>query len=77
MWVQSLLKVATFLRLASLGGGPQAHVHMKGMKCSLLYLGVNVIMNLRPRLLRIGNRHQFSSPEKKRLPLHYNISRRL
>ena len=22
-----------FLRLASLGGGPQAHVHMKGMNC--------------------------------------------
>ena len=29
-----------FLRLASLGGGPQAHVHMKGMKCRVLYLNV-------------------------------------
>jgi len=28
------------LRLASLGGGPQAHVHMKGMKCRVLYLNV-------------------------------------
>ena len=25
-----------FLRLASLGGGPQAHVHMEGMKCWVL-----------------------------------------
>ena len=29
-----------FLRLASLGGGPQAHVHMEGMKCRVLYLNV-------------------------------------
>ena len=29
-----------FLRLVSLGGGPQAHVHMKGMKCRVLYLNV-------------------------------------
>ena len=30
-----------FLRLASLGAGPQAHVHMEGMKCRvLLYLNV-------------------------------------
>ena len=29
-----------FIRLASLGGGPQAHVHMKGMKCRVLYLNV-------------------------------------
>ena len=25
-----------FVRLASLGGGPQAHVHMEGMKCRVL-----------------------------------------
>ena len=29
-----------FIRLASLGGGPQAHVHMEGMKCRVLYLNV-------------------------------------
>ena len=29
-----------FLRLASLEGGPQVHVHMKGMKCRVLYLNV-------------------------------------
>ena len=29
-------KDTKFLRLASLGGGPQAHVHMKGMKCRVL-----------------------------------------
>ena len=29
-----------FLRLASLGAGPQAHVHMEGMKCRVLYLNV-------------------------------------
>ena len=27
---------AIFLRLASLGGGPQAHVHMEGMKYRVL-----------------------------------------
>ena len=33
-----------FIRLASLGGGPQAHVHMEGMKCRLLYvLGMNAL----------------------------------
>ena len=35
-----------FLRLASLGGGPQAHVHIKGMKCRVLYLnglGMNAL----------------------------------
>ena len=34
------------LRLASLGGGPQAHVHMEGMKCRVLYsnvLGMNAL----------------------------------
>ena len=25
---------------SSLGGGPQAHVHMEGMKCRVLYLNV-------------------------------------
>ncbi len=55
-----------FLRLASLGGGPQAHVHMKGMKCRVLYLNVlaervcSVFVNLRPHLLRIHSRHQFT-----------------
>ena len=30
-----------FIRLASLGGGPQAHVHMEGKKkCRVLYLNV-------------------------------------
>ena len=32
--------ILVFIRLASLGGGPQAHVHMKGMKynaCSSLH----------------------------------------
>ena len=29
-----------FIRLASLGGGPQAHVHMEGMKCRVLYLNL-------------------------------------
>ena len=28
------------LRLASLGGGPQAHVHVEGMKCRVFYLNV-------------------------------------
>ena len=26
--------------IASLGGGPQAHMHMEGMKCRVLYLNV-------------------------------------
>ena len=60
--------IQIFIRLASLGGGPQAHVHMEGMKCRVLYLnllGVNALfVNLRPLLLRIRSRHQFSSPEK-------------
>ena len=30
----------TFIRLASLGGGPQAHVHMEGKKCRVLYLNL-------------------------------------
>ena len=29
-----------FIRLASLGGGPQAHVHMEGKKCRVLYLNL-------------------------------------
>ena len=29
-----------FIRLASLGGRPQAHVHMEGMKCRVLYLNL-------------------------------------
>ena len=29
-----------FLRLASLGGRPQAQVHMEGMKCRVFYLNV-------------------------------------
>ena len=33
-------------------------------------LGMNALfVNLRPHLLRIRSRHQFSSPEKNRLPL--------
>ena len=35
-----------FIRLASLGGGPQAHVHMEGKKCRVLYLdllGMNAL----------------------------------
>ena len=36
-WLERLELVAhNFLRLASLGGGPQAHVHMEGMKCWVL-----------------------------------------
>ena len=30
----------TFIRLASLGGRPQAHVHMEGKKCRVLYLNL-------------------------------------
>ena len=29
-----------FIRPASLGSGPQAHVHMEGMKCRVLYLNL-------------------------------------
>ena len=29
-----------FIRLASLGGGPQAHVHMEGKKFRVLYLNL-------------------------------------
>ena len=29
-----------FIRLASLEGGPQAYVHMEGMKCRVLHLNV-------------------------------------
>ena len=29
-----------FIRLASLGGGPQAHVHIEGKKCRVLYLNL-------------------------------------
>ena len=29
-----------FIRLASLGGGSQAHVHMEGKKCRVLYLNL-------------------------------------
>ena len=39
--------VNIFIRLASLGGGPQAHVHMEGMKCRVLYLnllGMNALL---------------------------------
>ena len=36
--VLPLRNLHIFLRLASLVGGPRAHVHMKGMKCRVLYL---------------------------------------
>ena len=46
-----------FIRLASLGGGPQAHVHMEGKKCRVLFKSIrhecSVFVNLRPLLLRI------------------------
>ena len=32
--------VHIFIRLASLGGGPQAHMHMEGKKCRVLYLNL-------------------------------------
>jgi len=37
LWIRS---TAVLLRLASLGARPQAHVHMEGMKCRVLYLNV-------------------------------------
>ena len=35
-WFHKSVLIIThlFIRLASLGGGPQAHVHMEGKKCS-------------------------------------------
>ena len=32
--------ITIVIRLASLGGGPQAHVHMEGKKCRGLYLNI-------------------------------------
>ena len=40
MSAQQFPKHVVFLRLVSLGGGPQAHVHMEGMKCRVLYLNL-------------------------------------
>ena len=34
-----------FIRLASLGGGPQAHVHMEGKKYRVLYLNLHTVPN--------------------------------
>ena len=38
--IVSLTLFNIFIRLASLGGGPQAHVHMEGKKCRVLYLNL-------------------------------------
>ena len=32
--------IVIYIRLASLVGGPQAHVHMEGKKCRVLYLNL-------------------------------------
>ena len=40
-WLKSLGgELHIYLLLASLGGGPQAHVHMEGKKCRVLYLNL-------------------------------------
>ena len=44
---------------------------MQGVMPKCTRYECSVFVNLKPHLLRIRSRHQFSSPEKNRLPLLY------
>ena len=69
MLVQLIIFKASQPRGQASGSRAYGRHEMQGVIIKCTRHECSVFVNLRPHLLRIRSRHQFSSPEKNRLPL--------